>query len=621
MKYIDITAWKPAGIESLEFATEQAICCSDNVLVTAGPGAGKTELLAQKACFLLETNIAQFPKKVLAISFKKDAATNLKKRVKLRCPTKLSNRFESFTYDSFFKNLLDRFRLALPKPFLHSENYDIINLTNRNYVIEILEKALVPTFEVSVIYTISTNNFENDFLCSEPLLNLIEPDTDEQKMKQALWNYLLFNQNEAKLSFRMISRLAELIFSTNPVLLDFLQKTYSFVFLDEFQDTTNIQYGLVKLLFNTEKCKITAVGDDKQRIMGWAGAMNNVFDAFVNDFSAEPIELLYNYRSVQKLVDIQNLISKELSPQKNYNVQSQVVSQISSDHCSILHFSNHQREAEYLADFIDDKIKNGETKCQEICILARGQCEDYTKLLQEALKKKGVKSRIENDFQDLLSEPLVTLIISILKMACVTRSREDYSNVIYYLNKFSDDKEKMEEFELLIKKLKLMYSKDEISKNNIQQVLNEILIFLNKEHLLCAYPQYCQTSYLNTILERMYMNLYNGIEQTNSLRDSISSLEGIDTIPIMTIHKSKGLEYKIVIFIGLEDQSLWGYRGNSQEETCAFFVAFSRAKEQVIFTFSNTRDNFPRNMMRYTNEIANLYEVLAGAGIIPKKIE
>ncbi|HCD6933311.1 TPA: UvrD-helicase domain-containing protein, partial [Escherichia coli] len=78
-------------------------------LVLAGPGAGKTELLAQKACFLIETGKCS-NKKIIALSFKKDAAKNLQDRVNSRLDTKYRHKFESTTFDAFCKSIVDRFK-------------------------------------------------------------------------------------------------------------------------------------------------------------------------------------------------------------------------------------------------------------------------------------------------------------------------------------------------------------------------------------------------------------------------------------------------------------------------------------------------------------------------------
>src|SRR5690606_27488907 len=98
-------------------------------------GAGKTEFLAQKATFLLQTGLCQEPKRILAISFKQDAARNLSERVDKRCPPEQARRFDSYTFDAFAKSLVDRFRSAIPPAYRPPRDYRIVTPRNRDYQI------------------------------------------------------------------------------------------------------------------------------------------------------------------------------------------------------------------------------------------------------------------------------------------------------------------------------------------------------------------------------------------------------------------------------------------------------------------------------------------------------
>lgn len=93
--------WKETGGITLESAAKEAVKCEENALIIAGPGAGKTELLAQKAGYLFTTDVCKMPRKILAISFKKDAADNLKERILTRYGEKYKDRFISMTYVLF----------------------------------------------------------------------------------------------------------------------------------------------------------------------------------------------------------------------------------------------------------------------------------------------------------------------------------------------------------------------------------------------------------------------------------------------------------------------------------------------------------------------------------------
>ncbi len=218
---IAVAAWRPADSLTLEPNALRAAKARKRCLaLTAGPGAGKTEMLAQRADFLLRTGTCRYPKRILAISFKVDASKNLKERVQRRCGSDLASRFDSHTFHAFAKRIIDRFRLVL----------------TGNDALEAGYKIGSPKVAHKQI----------DFGDLVPLA---------------------------------IQILKKSKFARNAV-----RQTYSDVFLDEFQDCTNQQYELVKVAFQGTAIRLTAVGDTKQKIMGWAGALDGVFETFATDF-------------------------------------------------------------------------------------------------------------------------------------------------------------------------------------------------------------------------------------------------------------------------------------------------------------------------------------------------
>src|ERR1051325_7975577 len=111
---IRVDRWMPSDQFRLEpNALIAATEVDRNLALTAGPGAGKTEMLAQRADFLLRTGACRYPNRILAISFKVDAAQNLKARVRKRCGTELAARLDSHTFHAFAKRLIDKFRPVL----------------------------------------------------------------------------------------------------------------------------------------------------------------------------------------------------------------------------------------------------------------------------------------------------------------------------------------------------------------------------------------------------------------------------------------------------------------------------------------------------------------------------
>jgi superfamily I DNA/RNA helicase len=118
--------WAPIDVDELEANDMVVVRSTDNRSVIAGPGAGKTELLAQRAAYLLQTGVSPAPRRILAISFKRDAAVNLAKRVRERCHRVHAERFDSMTFDAFAKGLVDRFGQALPERWRPRPDYAIM---------------------------------------------------------------------------------------------------------------------------------------------------------------------------------------------------------------------------------------------------------------------------------------------------------------------------------------------------------------------------------------------------------------------------------------------------------------------------------------------------------------
>lgn len=117
--------WKPVDGLALEDNADKVVRSSENIVVSAGPGAGKTELLAQRADFLLRTGSCRYPQRILAISFKVDAARNLDERVRKRSGGMYPVRFDSMTFDAFSKMIVDNYKDILSGKYRLDDNYEI----------------------------------------------------------------------------------------------------------------------------------------------------------------------------------------------------------------------------------------------------------------------------------------------------------------------------------------------------------------------------------------------------------------------------------------------------------------------------------------------------------------
>jgi superfamily I DNA/RNA helicase len=107
--------------------------------------------------------------------------------------------------------------------------------------------------------------------------------------------------------------------------------------------------------------------------------------------------------------------------------------------------------------------------------------------------------------------------------------------------------------------------------------------------LTAAHPAYRQGNWFQNVVDAATLHLAASATTAEHWAEALDAYEGTDSVPLMTIHKSKGLEYHTVVFIGLDDGAWWSFTNDQVEATAGFFVAFTRAKQRVAFTYCATR--------------------------------
>jgi len=567
--------WKPSDGIVLEDAAQKALVAEGNELVTAGPGSGKTELLAQKACYLIQTGACPKPYRILAISFKKDSATTLFDRVKQRCGKETAGRFSSYTFDGFAKIILDHFLDALPTQCRPSRDYELNNV------------------EMIQALTGIPKQRTTDALLNRAALPLVGSSCEN-----TLWKKLLEGtgpKGTSQLTFQMAFRLVLYLVETNSDVATLIRDTFACVFLDEYQDTTELQYALIKELFLNDRTCVTAVGDSKQRIMLWAGAMPKAFERFKSDFSPKSFELLMNHRSAPRLVDLQTRMYKSLGEQP-HPVATSSAWEPDDGKVSLLISEDPSDESKYLAQDITDKIRDG-LPAREICILCKQKPKDYTVGLVKELAGNGIRARCENEVQDLLSDDLVILVLDILLISIgsgdssIRASAEQAIALIMGVL----EKQSAERYQMFLVELSELYQETYIlckntkCKNDLEKVMQHVLDSLGRDAISSNYPAYRQPLSFKKLTDTLSRYLWSEMEEAHGMEAGIKSLLGDGVVPIMTIHKSKGLEFDSVYLVGLEDSAFWNFKYQPDEDRCAFFVALSRAQRQATFTFCRHR--------------------------------
>jgi superfamily I DNA/RNA helicase len=509
--------WRPADGLTLEpNALRAAKESSKTLALTAGPGAGKTEVLAQRADFLLRTGLCPYPQRILAISFKVDASRNLRERVRRRCGAELASRFDSHTFHAFAKRLIDRFR-----PILTGQD------------------ALDP-------------------------------------------NYVIGPQRitRTSITFEDLVPLAVEILRKGIVARNAVRQTYSHVFLDEFQDCTNTQYSLIKAAFQGTAIQLTAVGDTKQRIMGWAGALEGIFLRYKNDFGALALNLYQNFRSKPRLRRMQNRMVRVLEP-----AAAVPDKELKGDEgeIQIEHFDDSLAEATAIADWIYNWINEEEVPHSEIAILVSKQPDLYAEVVMAELESRGVPFRNEQKLQDLSAEPIARLIVDFLLVVFGEREPDAFGRLMTVLSFSYQDDDSGDHIKWLqfLDEARKSQPTANINMDEVRALITKFLKELGSPFLRSLSAEYEQGPYLNTKIKDTADRIAELWKHGGNLVQVLSRFSEDRAVRILTIHKSKGLEFHSVILMGVEHQAFFG---KIDDERAAFFVGISRAKQRLVLT-------------------------------------
>ncbi|MGL6235588.1 MAG: UvrD-helicase domain-containing protein [Segniliparus sp.] len=527
---IDPSQWNPArGFDPEPNAKTAVTMLDENVVVAAGPGSGKTELLAQRADFLLRTGKCPYPRRILALCFKVDAARNLRERVRSRCGDRLAARFDSFTFDAFAKRLIDNFRPAL---------------TGYN--------AIDPDYR-------------------------IDPD---------------HRVGHKQIRFKDLVPLALEIIETNNYARLGARQTYSHVFLDEFQDCTQDQYKLVQTLFGQTTAVMTAVGDTKQRIMAWAGALEGVMQTFADDFSARSLPIYKNHRSDPRLRRMQNRMIARMDPSAASPTEDLTGDKGIID---VLGFPTEHDEASVIGGMVEEWLGEGVAP-GEIAILVRQQPHLIAAELGQELTCRGIAFRNEQQSQDLAAEPAAALVLNFLRVIADNRQPDAYAELTRAVNRSDTSEDRAARFDSQLARL-LRNARTTAQGAGFNRsdpaawrpLVDEFLRLVSRPMLVALSSWYRQGAELDHKIEQAFGFFSRELAVDGDAAQALKRLSGTDAIRFLTIHKCKGLEFEKVVVLGVEEQLFWDKK-DPTEVMSEFFVAISRAKHHLVLTHTRHRD-------------------------------
>ena len=612
--------WEPKGIAALEPTAWDALRHHGSACVIARPGAGKTEFLAQRADYLLSTGVCRRPRKLLAISFKRDAARNLAQRVEKRSPEG-SSRFHSMTFDAFTKGIVDRFRASLPEYWKLRRDYEI-GFPSRRDVSAFLDDLAANNDEWRAqIDAIPRNTFLPTVLGDYRLPTEPPVATSAEEFAVLRWWERSYLERDPQLvEFVMLNRLAELIIRSTPQVRRALRMTYPFVFVDEFQDTTYAQYSFLRSVFGCGRTVLTAVGDNKQRIMGWAGALDDAFHEFRADFDAELFEFESNFRSSDELTKVQHVVARTLDPSAKRAV-SMVDSNVDGDAAENWCFPSAEDEARHIAEWIREDTTTSRRSAGEYALLARQKSADFEPLFGRELARVGL--RLRNDdrevgklrLQDLLADPVAALLLNLLKLGAsnggnprIWTATSDAIRELHGLRHLEDSGHDADlRLSGFVKELRSWMHSHRPSRDAAHEATDRAIQFVGADAVRRGLASHRTAEAVDLVVEALNARMDQVADPEASWTQLCGEFEGRDAVALMTVHKSKGLEYHTVFFLSIDDRQWWSFQREQEAATATFFVGLSRAEQRTIFTYSAERGD--------RAAVDALYEMLETAGV------
>jgi DNA helicase-2/ATP-dependent DNA helicase PcrA len=611
------------------------------LLILAGAGSGKTTVLTNRIAYLIQEK-GVYPSSILAITFTNKAAREMRERIE-RLIENVSDSIWVSTFHSMCVRILRRDIEKID----YDRSFVIFDYTDQQTVVKDCLKEL----------NLNEKNFAPKSVLGDigrAKDELIDPDTfakvyaADYRMSKVAKIYQLYQkklkQNNA-LDFDDIIMLTIKLFSSNPEVLDYYQRKFKYILVDEYQDTNTAQYSLVSMLSQRSR-NLCVVGDDDQSIYGWRGAnIRNILD-FEKEFKdCTTIKLEQNYRSTQTILDAANHVIKNNFGRKNKSLWTENKGGDKLKHCQC---ANEHEEAYFIASEIKRLSTAKDMQYKDFAILYR--INAMSRVVEEMLMKEGITYKIfgglkfydRKEIKDILA--YLRLIqnpadnISLKRCinepkrgigATTIETAERIANskgvsIFAIISSASEIPElgraaaKLEGFVAMISRLRVLKEAMRVSEL-MQEVIEQsgIQKSYEEEETLEAQARIENIKELLSVaLEFEQKNEGQGLEDFLANVSLVADIDNMDEdsdyVVLMTLHSAKGLEFPVVFMVGMEEGVFPGYRSMAdeselEEERRLCYVGITRAKQNLYLTNTFTRTLFGNTtynkMSRFLKEI------------------
>jgi DNA helicase-2/ATP-dependent DNA helicase PcrA len=598
-------------------------------MIVAGAGSGKTRVITYRVAHLLQSGVDAF--NVLVLTFTNKASKDMRERISKVVGNEAKNIWMG-TFHSVFAKILR----AEAEKIGYPSNFTIYDTDDSKSLIRTILKEMQlddKLYAANVVFN-RISSAKNNLVSHVEYLNNEQIQAEDASNKRPLLGTIY--ETYAKRCYRAGAMdFVDLLFKTNvllkehPDVLNKYQHKFKYLMVDEYQDTNFSQYTIVKRLAAVHH-NICVVGDDAQSIYAFRGAnIQNILN-FERDYpNLEVYKLEQNYRSTKNIVEVANSIIANNKNQLEKNVFSD---NESGDRIKISRAFSDNEEGKLVAEGIMQDRSNGGLNYKDFAILYRTNAQ--SRAMEEALRKLNVPYKIYGGLSFYQRKEIKDLI-AYFRLTFNPADEEAFKRIINYPRRGLGD--------TTIEKISVAADKNNITMwqvasnahqyldgripNQLNDFATMIQSFAAEGKKLDAYDAALYIAQHSGLLKDLHSDdsvegraryeniqeLMNGIKEFSEREDiedrslavfmqDVALLtnddndknKDADTVSLMTIHSAKGLEFKNVFIVGLEEnlfpsQMSVNSRSDLEEERRLFYVAVTRAEKKLNITYATSR--------------------------------
>jgi len=583
------------------------------LVVIAGPGTGKTEILSHGVLYLLNNNLTT-KDEIIGIAFTTKAAKQMRERLReLKLEIK-KQPLISTLHALSVKIIRDgRDKVVIDENFIVADEYEAFLILN------------------DAISDINPRFFKkgNEILKKIILLKAKrkEPDSiSEGLFKKIYERYQKLLQFHSALDFQDLIIQACKILESNGVIRNIYQERSKYLLIDEFQDINEAEYALIKLLASNSGHNLFVVGDDKQSIYSWRGGNPEILLNIQNDFP-ETIQrpMTKCFRCPVKIIKgADEFIQRvpPLEPQQN-----------NSDPIWVLDCRSDIQEANYISKWIENKIKDGEYQPKDIAVLYRGG-DIANKIVEKLANKKIPVIRPSPEETKHLKEFITCLRLIIdrrdslaLRVCLASKLAKGVGNkAIKKLREYAEANccsfwnaliaaqndtsfkrwhKPLKTFNRLFESLSATATKTDIK--NLLWAVAERLGY-KKETRIVEIIKKSETIPNNWSLYDFIQDI-RGLKGEKSADPRESAEDRDNAVLFVTTHSVKGLQRKVIFILGMEKGNFPKLNGDIEEQKRLFYVAMTRAKEKLFLCYAKKREGKTARGYTFYDKSPFIYEI------------